>query len=262
MKLYTSATVSIPGAMVCRGRGLARVAVSVRYGLIDRGPDGLCLVDTGYASSVTRGPRSLPLRLYNAILRPQLIESQLPAAILAARGATLADVTTVILTHFHADHVAGLVDVPQARIVTFADAAQSVMAMSNAAAIHNGIFKELIPSDLQARIAPLENAPLRETGTALGNGYDVFGDGTYLAVPLPGHAAGHFGLLWREAGRPVLYATDAAWSHAAMMSNTTPALSRAVVFHDTSAGRRTEATLRSFMAAGGIVHLCHDVDLP
>ena len=68
------------------------------------------------------------------------------------------------------------------------------MKMSSMAALRHGIFKELIPPDIEQRLLPLEELKRLPTGTVLGEGYDLFGDASYLAVPLPGHAFGHFGI--------------------------------------------------------------------
>ena len=84
--------------------------------------------------------------------------------------------------------------------------------MSSTAALRHGIFKELLPPDFQHRIVPLQDMRRQPTDTVLGEGYDLFGDGSYLAIPLPGHAFGHFGIFWRDQTGPVIYATDAAWT--------------------------------------------------
>jgi glyoxylase-like metal-dependent hydrolase (beta-lactamase superfamily II) len=258
MQLFNSAFVKAPAGLVCRGAGLRRADITVRYGLVQRSRDGVCLVDTGYGPAVTRGPRSAALRLYNAVLRPRLVARESPAAVLASIGAVPGDVDTVVLTHFHADHVACLKAFPRARIVAHGAAAAATLAMSASQAAHNGIFKELLPADLMSRIEPIEACALVPAHPALGSGHDIFGDASYLAVALPGHALGHFGLYWEAQGRPTLYATDAAWTMTALIEDRTPALARGVVFHDRAAGRQTEDKLRQFMRAGGTVHLCHD----
>src|ERR1700761_6280158 len=152
MKLFNSATIDVFGGLVWRGAGLRRIRLTVRYGVIDLGERGLCLVDTGVGPDVTRGPRSAALRLYSSILRPQLLESQSPEATLRNLGATPADIRWMVVTHFHADHVSSLRAFPNAKIIASGVAACKVMRMSSASALHNGIFKELIPPDLQARL--------------------------------------------------------------------------------------------------------------
>lgn len=260
MKLLNSALVTVPGGLVCRGEGIERVRITVRYGLICRPNGRLSLVDTGYGRAVTEGARSTALRLYDFVLRPRLIPAASPAAALAAAGATPGDVESIVLTHFHADHIAGLRDFPDARLVANGRAAASILGMSHNRALHNGVFKELLPADLSHRIAPVEQCASRAVHPVLGSGHDVFGDGSYWAVPLPGHALGHFGLYWDAPEGPTLYATDAAWTTRALRDNRTPALSRRIVFDDCGAGTRTEDKLRQFIREGGTVHLCHDLE--
>lgn len=258
IELFNSSNVKAPAALVCRGAGWRRVDVPVRYGLLRRSDGGLCLVDTGYGPAVTTGERSLAMRIYNAVLRPRLIETQSPAQVLEKRGASLDDVDTVILTHFHADHVARLNEFPRARILAHGAAARAVTRMSARQALHHGIFKELLPVDFAERIEPIEACPLLPAHPALGEGHDLFGDGSCLAIDLPGHAFGHIGLFWQDEKGPSLYATDTTWSMTALAEERTPAISRAVVFDDAAAGRQTEERVLQFIRAGGRVQLCHD----
>ena len=262
MKLFNSAYIDVFAGLVKRGGGLRRARLTVRYGVIDLGPRGLCLVDTGVGPEVTQGPRSAALRLYNAVLRPQLNAEEAVGTTLRNLGVTPADIRRVIVTHFHADHVSSLRLFAKAEFIAWGAAARLVMGMSTAAALHNGIFKELIPPDIAQRLLPVEGLARRPTGTALGDGYDLFGDGSYLAVPLPGHAFGHFGIFWREAEGPVIYATDAAWTREALIEDKTPWLSSAIVFHDRAAGGDNQRLLRAFAEQGGQIHLCHDVEEP
>jgi glyoxylase-like metal-dependent hydrolase (beta-lactamase superfamily II) len=260
MRLFNSAYVNVFAGLVRRGAGLKIVRLTVRYALIDLRDNGLCLVDTGFGPEVTEGPRSPALRLYNSVLRPQLVSSQAPEAMLRNLGARASDVRLVVVTHFHADHISSLRAFPHAPIITCGETARRVLAMSSAAALHHGIFKELLPPDLSHRIRPLQESKRQPTGTVLGDGYDLFGDGSYLAIPLPGHALGHFGILWQDEAGPVIYATDAAWTSEALLRDETPFISSAVVFDDRRAGRKTEALLREFRRLGGRIELCHELE--
>jgi glyoxylase-like metal-dependent hydrolase (beta-lactamase superfamily II) len=260
MRLFNSAHIDVSAGLVRRGAGLETISLTVRYGLIDLREAGLCLVDTGVGPQVTRGVRSATLRLYGSVLRPKLIESQSPQAILRELGATAADVRLIVLTHFHADHISSLREFARAEIIACGDAAQRVMTMSSAAALRHGIFKELIPSLFEQRLRPLQRSKRVPTDTVLGDGYDLFRDASYLAVPLPGHAIGHFGILWRDEAGPIIYATDASWTTQSLIEDRMPWISSAVVFDDRHAGRRTQELLREFQRHGGRILLCHDVE--
>jgi glyoxylase-like metal-dependent hydrolase (beta-lactamase superfamily II) len=260
MRLFNSAYINVFGGLVRRGAGLGMVRLTVRYGLIDLKEKGLCLVDTGIGPESTVEPRTIGLRIYNSVLRPDLIADQAPEGMLRKLGAASADVRLVIVTHFHADHISTLGAFPQAKIVTGGAVARRVMSMNPATALRHGIFKELIPPDLEHRIVPLEGMKRRPTGTVLGEGRDLFGDASYLSVPLPGHAIGHFGIFWHDETGPVIYATDAAWTSGALLRDGTPFISSAVVFDDRGAGRKTQTMLREFRRQGGRIVLCHDIE--
>jgi glyoxylase-like metal-dependent hydrolase (beta-lactamase superfamily II) len=260
MKLFNSAHIDVFAGLVRRGAGLRVVRLTVRYGLIDLKERGLCLVDTGMGAEVTQGTRSPALRLYSSVLRPDLQADAAPEAMLRNMGAATDDVCLVVLTHFHADHVSSLRAFPRAGIIACGDATRRVLAMGSAACLHHGIFRELIPPDLERRLQPLGGLRQLPTGTVLGKGYDLFGNGNYLAVPLPGHAFGHFGIFWRDETGPAVYATDAAWTTEALLDDATPWISSAIVFDDRRAGRATQSLLREFKGEGGRILLCHDIE--
>jgi len=257
VELITSSHVRVPLGVVLAGGGWRPVDITVRYGLIRR-PDGPWLVDTGYGPRVTAGPRSPALRLYAVLLRPRLIEEVSPVALLR-RDCSIepGELGTIIVTHWHADHVAYLRDFPKARLIACGQAWRQIEGMSARQALQHGIFRELLPEDVGERLVPLQDFAQVDSGTTLGAGYDLAGDGSLLAIPLPGHSPGHFGLLNRTAVGPSLYATDVTWTRQALAQGRTPALSRFVVCDDRVAARRQEERVRAFLAEGE-VQLCHD----
>jgi glyoxylase-like metal-dependent hydrolase (beta-lactamase superfamily II) len=75
---------------------------------------------------------------------------------------------------------------------------------------------------------------------ALGRGFDLIGDGSLLAVPLPGHAAGHMGVVARdEQGRQLLLAADSSWSLRAIRECRLPSVIARPMTHDWAAYRAT-----------------------
>lgn len=253
-----SAFVSAPERFYLRGGGWRPVALRVRYGLFEHPTAGLALIDTGYGPRVTEGRRSLGLRLYNAILGPDLVKSGQPAAVLQRLGFTPDDVGIVIVTHFHADHVAGLDAFANARIIAKREMLERVVRAPIRNNLRHGIFTELLPTGLLSRTVDVDGFALIEAPLGLGKGRDLFGDGSVLAIDLPGHAAGHFGLCFTCMPRPLLYAVDAQWYGNALAQERCPGFPASLVADDPLALVESTCRVFAFQETGGEVLLCHD----
>ncbi|WP_296817419.1 MBL fold metallo-hydrolase [Brevundimonas sp.] len=251
----TSALVAAPERLVLKDGSKAVLKLPVRYGLFLRNGRP-ALIDTGYTSRVTEGPRSLALKLYAGALQPRLQADGLMAAALAAHRFEPSDVSDVIITHFHADHVSGLRDLPNARFHASAAGYERLKRAGALGRLRHGVFFELLPVDFADRLTAFEAARRVEAPLGLGPAADLFGDGSVLAVDLPGHAAGHHGVLF-AGDPPVLYAADAQWMMAAF-DDRAPGLPASLVAEDLAAARDTDGRIRRFREAGGRVVLCHD----
>lgn len=245
-----SATVRAPERLVLHGGLWTSLELTVRYGRFEHPEAGTCLIDTGYTSRVTEGRRSFALRFYNALLKPELSTDALPAA--------CPKVDTILLSHLHADHVSGLRDYPDAKIYAHGG---SVDHFTQASWLHratHGVFAELLPDDLADRIIRFEDLPIVSAPLGLGLAYDIFGDQSVLAVPLPGHMLGHMGFCWPVPDTPILYAADAQWLHQAAVEGTLPPPPARSILHDPKAALATSARIADFARQGGRVIYCHD----
>lgn len=254
-----SAVVHAREALMLRGGRWTRTAVKVRWGLFDHPVHGPVLIDTGYGPSVTTGAtRSLALRLYAALFGPHLHDEGTVEPVLARRGLTTRDVRWIIVTHFHADHVGELKRFPNARFVADLAAWRRIRTNPTWANLRHGIFTELVPPDFEARAIDIADLPIRPAPLGLPDGHDVFGDGTVLAIPLPGHAEGHFGVCFPREAPPLLYAADTQWLLPALAEGRAPGFPAALIATDRSAAAASTAQVDAFRRAGGTVVLCHD----
>lgn len=245
-----SATVIAPEGFLLWGGRWNMISLPIRYGRFDHPAGGKCLVDTGYSERVTKGDRSLPLRMYAAILRPRLTSDILPRA--------RPHVDTILVTHLHADHVSALRDYPAARIFIDRQSLKTFLQGSAFRRVRHGLFKELLPENLLERCVDYSDCAQVNAPMGLGLAADVFGDGSVLAVPLPGHMKGHTGILWTARPVPLLYAADAEWLYEAIRSGRSPGYPARAILDDVAAARDTADRIRTFVASGGEVVLCHD----
>ena len=214
---------------------------------------GAVLLDTGYAEHFHTATRPFPERLYRWATPPRLPERERLATRLAERGLGLGDVHACIVSHAHADHVAGLRDLPAARFVASRAEIDWLRGATRVGGLRRGLLPALLPDDFEARLDLADDAPavaLDGPLGALGPARDLFGDGSLLAVALPGHTPGQLGLLLTDAAdREVLLCADAIWTEAAWRDGVLPSRLAELVLHDRRAYRQTIGTLAAFARA-------------
>ncbi|MDX8448412.1 MBL fold metallo-hydrolase [Mesorhizobium captivum] len=254
-----SAWVSAAERLILRGGSWQSIRLRVRYGLIFHPAAGPVLVDTGYTPEALSGERrGRMLRLYGALLKPELNAAGQVLPVLKHFGLSPDDIRTVIVTHFHADHISGLSLFRKARFIASDAAWARAKARTPRQNLRHGVFTELFPTDFEARLGGLSSKPRVEASGGVPGGVDIFGDGSVIAVDLPGHADGQFGLLFAGIERPLLYAVDVQWLLKALSECRTPGFPATLIADDAAAIEPISAMLRRFLAMNGEVVLCHD----
>jgi glyoxylase-like metal-dependent hydrolase (beta-lactamase superfamily II) len=208
---------------------------------------GWLLWDTGYSARMLDATRRLPFRLYRALTPLRLDPALAVVAQLAGWGLAPRDIGHVVISHFHADHVAGLRDFPDARLVAGRAAYADVAPRRGLGALRRGIIPALLPDDFAARaeLVECQGPPLG----ALGPTHDLFGDGTLLLVSLPGHAHGQFGMLAHTERGPVLLAADGSWLSRSIRERQPPHWITNLLVDDPAAVRATIERLYDFAQA-------------
>jgi glyoxylase-like metal-dependent hydrolase (beta-lactamase superfamily II) len=235
-------------SMMMQGGRRTTVACHSLVGLLRHPTEGWTLWDTGYAPWMLRATRRLPYRLYRLVTPLRIAPGGAVAAQLPRFGLTPADIKRVIISHFHADHIAGLRDFPQAEFWATAAAWADAAPRRGVNALRRAFIPSLLPPDFRQRLhlLPTFSAPPLP---GLGPTADFFGDMSLQLVALPGHARGQIGALAQTTRGPVLFAADGCWLTRAARERRPPHPITRLFTDDTQAVRTTLDGLHTFMAA-------------
>ncbi len=235
-------------AMVMQGGRFQQIACHAPVALLQHPAHGWFLFDTGYAPRIFESTESWPKRLFRYVTPLRLNPRLATVAQLGALGLTADDIQAVVISHFHADHVAGLHDFPRARLIASRAAWDDLCARQGFAALTKGFLLDLIPTDFAAR-ATLIDTFAGPTLPALGSTHDLFADGSALLIPLPGHACGQMGLLVQTDRGPILLAADGSWLTRSYRERRPPARFADQIAHDPQALIETLNRLHDFALA-------------
>jgi glyoxylase-like metal-dependent hydrolase (beta-lactamase superfamily II) len=172
--------------------------------------DGLVLFDTGQDRASVTDPDYFPGGItgvmYGRLARFEIGPEQTLAAQLAAIGYDIGDVHTAVISHLHQDHIGGLRELTGAQIVV---SQREWDTLGEPQPELRGLLTSHIdlPGLRWRRIAP---EPLADPALApFTAGHDLFGDGSMVLLPSPGHTPGSLSMLVRRPDRtPLLMVGD------------------------------------------------------
>lgn len=206
---------------VIQGGARKRIHCHSLVALLRHPIHGWLLWDTGYAPRMLEATQHLPFSLYRRAT-PLYLDARLSVASQLARfGLHPSDIRRIILSHFHADHIAGLLDFPDAELIVLERAFADINARKGFNALRRGFIPALLPADFKERATLLKSFS-GESLASLGATYDLFGDRSLLLVELPGHARGQIGMLVNTQRGPILFAADGCWLTRSIYENRPP----------------------------------------
>ena len=257
--IFQAGYCTCPEHLALRGGAWRGIPFPAMFALFEHPRFGPMLFDTGYSYRFFDETRFFPERLHRWLTPVTLREDQLAVNQLAAHSLKPSDITRVFISHFHADHIAALADFNKATYVYLPQAYGSVRHIHRSRAIARGFLSGLVPDNFEARSAPVDvNRPckLPSEFTPFVKGYDLLGDGTLLAVELPGHAAGQMGILARGFNdQTFFFVADAAWLAQSIDENRPPHAVANLLFNDPKAYRATLSGLHRLGTDHPDVHL-------
>jgi N-acyl homoserine lactone hydrolase len=167
--------------------------------------DGLVLFDTGQDRASVHDPGYFPGgmtgALYGRLARFEISPQETLSAGLGRLGYAAGDVTTAVLSHLHQDHIGGLPELGHADILV---SQAEWDTLSGRLPEMQGLMRRHIdlPGLRWQQIMP---EPASDPGLApFFSGHDLFGDGSLVLLPTPGHTPGSMSLLVRRPARPPL----------------------------------------------------------
>lgn len=198
--------------------------------VFDTGQDRVSVTDPGYFPS---GPLGV---IYDRLARFEISPDDTLPAQLARLGYSADDVDLAIVSHLHQDHIGGLGDLPNARILVSAAEHRTLFSPMAEA---NGVLRSHLDFPAE-RWMPVDFEALAGV-PGFDRGYDVFADGSVVLLPTPGHTPGSSSLLVRRPGvSPALLVGDLTYDAARMLEDgTTPGVgSRRALSDSTERVRR------------------------
>lgn len=223
---------SSPGWFLMRGGGLKTIHQPVLVGLLEHPRAGYWLLDTGLHPHLNQ--INWQLRMFSRMARMR-VPGGLPAT---------PSLSGVFLSHFHLDHGAGLCALRPEVLLTSREGYESSRLGGQ---LHVGWHQALWPAGQFERTLWVENLPRRSIGPV--TGFDVFEDGSVLAVPLPGHCHGQYGLLCQTQVGPVFFVADAV-GHSYVLTRGLKQRMPSWIAADRKAEARTQNWLRN------LIHWC------
>lgn len=243
-----------------RNAGRAKHRFPARAFLIST-RSGPFLWDTGFARHYADGCRGL-FRIHGWLAPADYHEdSDALATQLRACGVRPQDLRGLVMSHLHADHIAGVRDFPEVPLWAAAEAADLALSAKGLKAFVCGYMPSLMPHDTDDRLRRIETlqlVPLPAELAPFKLGWDISGTGELLIVPLPGHAFGHIGAFIQTDAGWVMLASDASWSHEAYRDEAGPAPLMLKLQVRPEAYLRTLDAIKRLSTRGVRIMLTHD----
>jgi N-acyl homoserine lactone hydrolase len=185
--------------------------IHVAFHAVRHATHGMFLVDTGVEQALFDAPDQAAIRgLAARFANVDKMKRRVDTKTWIARQAQ--PVAGVFLTHLHADHVSGMRDVPAGTPVFVGP------GETRARSLENLFVAPIVDRALEGKPTLSVWRFTRDPDGVFAGVLDVFGDGSFWAIHLPGHTPGSTGYVARTPTGPVLLTGDAChtrwgWEH-------------------------------------------------
>ncbi len=234
LRAFSCGWLTGPRGLFLRGEE-GRLRVPVPCYLVEH-PRGRLLFDSGLHPALREDPAAR-IGAASAIFRVELEAGETVAPRLEGLQVDPAGIDWLVNSHLHFDHAGGNALLPNARVLL-------QRAEWEAARDPDGIERN--------HYHPVDYDTGQEVVTVEGE-HDVFGDGSVVCVPTPGHTPGHQSLRVRLDGGDVVLTGDACY-----LRRTLEELHLPEILHDEAAMLRSLHALRRLRDGGARIFYGHD----
>ncbi len=184
-------------------------SVPVPAFLITHPTAGPVLIDTGLHPSVAASPHENMGRTWARFARPRVEPGRDIPAQLRSRGHEASAMPLVVLTHLHQDHASGISAFPNSTFVVTDTEWEA--ATTDPRPSLRGYRPSQFDYVFDYRSLSYDG-PNVTSYSNFGRTFDLFGDGSVRLASLPGHSAGHQGVICRLKDRDFVIAGDAVYT--------------------------------------------------
>ncbi|WP_198304481.1 MBL fold metallo-hydrolase [Arcobacter vandammei] len=211
-----------PEFMVLKGGSFKTIKFPAMVALIKH-KNGNLLFDTGYSKHFFEVTKEFPEKLY-ALTTPVMLDKSLIQRLTKK-------IDFIFISHFHADHISGIKDFPEASIFCSKEAYLFAINknLSRFSKTKKGVLPKLLGDDFEKRVTFIEDLPkvvLPDILKPFENGFLLFDD-IYL-IELKGHAKGQYGLFYDN----YFFISDAVWNMQTITHNKRPNILTALIMEN------------------------------
>lgn len=204
--------------------------------ILVRHPQGNILFDAGFGANVDEHAKTIPWLMRK--LASYVKET--PVAVQLRQGGLSPDqISVAFISHSHWDHISGLEDFPGLEV-------RMPQAELEFIRQHRmpGLIDQMIDK-LKVRTFDFSGGPYENFDRSL----DLFGDGSIVFVPLPGHTEGSTGMFVNlHSGKRYLFTGDLTWAlEGVQLPAERPWLARRLVDYDEAEVRRSIIKVHQLM---------------
>jgi glyoxylase-like metal-dependent hydrolase (beta-lactamase superfamily II) len=215
VKVFNTAWIRTRKSILLVGAKFEKFDVSALFAVIEHPQKGIILFDTGHHTQFYNATRKFPYRIYSILTPCDLKEENNAGNQLSKIGIHPHDVKAIIISHGHADHIPGLIDFPQAKII-INKAELDFMCWDHTK--HNSVnllrnaYLKSLYINCTNEIMPIDFTIRGKSHGIFNTAVDLWDDGTMYLVEPPGHTKGQMGLYMNNVeSRDLFFIGDAAY---------------------------------------------------